>query len=379
MTGRAPSTAVTTGAMPARKLLRRLLAAGAALAFCALAHADDRASIAKARGAFIDKMVVEHGFDRAALTATLSSAKIDRDILEAIARPVERVLPWYEYRAIFVNDARIATGVRFWAEHAATIQSVAERYGVAPEILVAIVGVETYFGQRTGRYRVIDSLATLAFAYPPRARFFAGELESFLLLTREEGLDPTVPLGSYAGAMGAGQFIPSSFRTYAVDDDADGKRDIWKDWADVLGSVANYLKQSGWKTGEPVVDPATRSAEWKGQEPSNGFDLRDTVGSLAELGYVFTTTQPGDAPAAAYALEKAGGGSEFWIGYHNFRVIARYNRSPKYALAAHQLGEAVRMGYAAATGTSAPGAAPAANAPASAASAAPVAARGASE
>jgi membrane-bound lytic murein transglycosylase B len=354
MNGAAPTTtAVTTNQLRARKV-RRLLAACTAFAFCALAHADNRASVAKARGAFVDKMVAEHGFDRAALTATLSSATIDQTILDAIARPVERVVPWYEYRTIFVNDARIATGVRFWNEHAATIRSVAERYGVAPEMLVAIVGVETYFGQRTGKYRVIDSLATLAFAYPPRAKFFAGELEAFLLLTRDEGIDPTVPLGSYAGAMGAGQFIPSSFRQYAVDGDNDGKRDIWNDWADVLGSVANYFRKNGWKTGEPVADPATRSADWKGPEPGNGLALSDTVGSLTELGYVFTTRQSTDAPAAAFALEAQGGGSEFWIGYHNFYVITRYNRSPKYALAAHQLGQAIRTEYLASRDTSVP-------------------------
>ena len=352
MTGAMPTNAVTTNPLRARKL-RRLLAACAAIAFCSLAHADNRASVAKARGAFVDKMVTEHGFDRAALTTMLSSATIDQTILDAIAKPVERVVPWYEYRAIFVNDARIATGVRFWNEHAATIQSVADRYGVAPEMIVAIVGVETYFGQRTGKYRVIDSLSTLAFAYPPRAKFFAGELEQYLLLTRDEGIDPTVPLGSYAGAMGAGQFIPSSFRTYAVDADNDGKRDIWNDWADVLGSVANYFKKSGWKTGEPVADPATRPAEWKGPEPSNGLDLADTVGSLAERGYTFTTKQATDAPAAAYALEAQGGGSEFWIGYNNFRTILRYNHSPKYALAAHQLGQAIRSGYLASRGGSA--------------------------
>jgi membrane-bound lytic murein transglycosylase B len=278
----------------------------------------------------------------------LRSATIDPSILDAISRPAERVVPWYEYRAIFLSDARIAAGARFWAEHAATIQSISERYGVAPEMLVAIVGVETYFGQRTGKYRVLDSLATLAFAYPPRAKFFGGELEQFLLLTREEGIDPKTPLGSYAGAMGAGQFIPSSFRTYAVDADADGKRDIWNDWADVLGSIANYFDKNGWKTGEPVADPATRSPDWKGTEPSNALELAETVGSLAKQGYVFTTREATDAPAAAFALEAQGGGSEFWIGYHNFRVITRYNRSPKYALAAHQLGEAIRSSYAAA-------------------------------
>jgi membrane-bound lytic murein transglycosylase B len=327
----------------------RLLVALCATAICALAHADDKANVAKARTAFVDKMVAEHGFDRDALSATLRSATIEQAILDAISKPAERVVPWYEYRAIFVNEARIAAGTRFWTEHAGTIQAVSERYGVAPEMLVAIIGVETYFGQRTGKYRVLDSLATLAFAYPPRAKFFSGELEQFLLLTREEGLDPKTPMGSYAGAMGAGQFIPSSFRKFAVDGDGDGKRDIWNDWADVLASIANYFKKSGWKTGEPVADPATRSAAWNGPEPSNALELAETVGSLEKQGYVFSTSESTDTPAAAFALEAQGGGSEFWIGYHNFRVITLYNRSPKYALAAHQLGQAIRSSYAANT------------------------------
>ena len=329
------------------RISRGLLIAFVALAFCVLAHADDKANVAKARTAFVDKMVAEHGFDRDALSATLRSATIDQSILDAIAKPAERVVPWYEYRAIFVNEARIAAGTRFWTEHAGTIQSISERYGVAPEMLVAIIGVETYFGQRTGKYRVLDSLATLAFAYPPRAKFFGGELEQFLLLTREEGLDPKTPMGSYAGAMGAGQFIPSSFRTYAVDADGDGKRDIWNDWADVLGSIANYFKKNGWQTGEPVADPATRSAAWNGPEPSNALELAETVGSLEKQGYVFSTSESPDAPAAAFALEASANSSEFWIGYHNFKVITRYNRSPKYALAAHQLGQAIRSSYAA--------------------------------
>ena len=170
-----------------------------------------------------------------------------------MSRPAERVVPWFEYRNIFMTEERIAAGVRFWTEHAATLEQVAERYGVAPEMIVAIVGIETYFGTRMGKYRVLDALATLAFAYPPRAAFFASELESFLLLTREEQVDPTAALGSYAGAMGAGQFIPSSYRAYAVDADADGKRDLWTDWDDVFGSVANYFAKHGWRTGEPVM------------------------------------------------------------------------------------------------------------------------------
>jgi membrane-bound lytic murein transglycosylase B len=190
-----------------------------------------------ARAAFIDKMVSAHGFDRAELTALIGAAVIDQTILDAMSRPAERVVPWFEYRNIFMTEERIAAGVRFWSEHAATLEQVAERYGVAPEMVVAIIGIETFFGTRMGRYRVLDALATLAFAYPPRSAFFTSELEAFLLLSREEQVDPTAALGSYAGAMGAGQFIPSSYRAYAVDADADGKRNLWTNWDDVFGSV----------------------------------------------------------------------------------------------------------------------------------------------
>jgi membrane-bound lytic murein transglycosylase B len=298
-----------------------------------------------ARAAFIDKMVAQHGFERAELTSLLDAAVIDQTILDTMARPAERVVPWFEYRNIFLTEERIAAGVRFWTEHAEELERIAARYGVAPEMVVAIVGIETYFGTRMGRYRVLDALATLAFAYPPRAAFFTSELESFLLLTREEDVAPTAALGSYAGAMGAGQFIPSSYRAYAVDGDGDGKRDLWSNWNDVLGSVANYFARHGWRTGEPVIQAAIRPARFEGPEPSNSLDLDGTVGSISQLGYAFTTTLPTEAPAAAYSFEAAGGGSEYWVGYHNFRVVTRYNRSTKYALAAHQLSEAIRSRY----------------------------------
>lgn len=299
-----------------------------------------------ARAAFIDKMVAQHQFDRAALTSLLDEAVIDKTILDTMARPAERVVPWFEYRKIFLTEERIAAGARFWGEHADTIQQVSDRYGVAPEMIVAIVGIETYFGTRMGRYRVIDALATLAFAYPPRASFFTSELEAFLLLSREESVDPKAALGSYAGAMGAGQFIPSSYRAYAVDVDADGKRDLWSNWNDALGSVANYFAKHGWRAGEPVMERAIRPESFKGPEPSNKLALDGTVGSVTEMGYVFTTTLPANAPAAPYSFEAEGGGSEYWIGYHNFSVVTRYNRSTKYALAALQLSEAVRARYA---------------------------------
>jgi membrane-bound lytic murein transglycosylase B len=298
-----------------------------------------------ARAAFIDKMVGSHGFDRAEITKLIDTAAIDQTILDTMARPAERVVPWFEYRNIFMTEERIAAGVRFWAEHAATLEQVAKRYGVAPEMIVSIVGIETYFGTRMGKYRVLDALATLAFAYPPRATFFTSELEAFLLLTREEKVDATAALGSYAGAMGAGQFIPSSYRAYAVDADADGKKDLWTDWDDVFGSVANYFAKHGWRTGEPVMELAIRPERFAGPEPRNSLDLGDTVGSLTEQGYVFTTTLPLSAPAAAYSFEAQGGGSEYWVGYHNFHVVTRYNRSTKYALAAHQLSQAIRSRY----------------------------------
>lgn len=318
-----------------------LLFVATAVSFGAAAQGVNEA----ARTAFIDKMVGTHGFDRAEVTKLIGAAVIDQTILDTMSRPAERVVPWFEYRNIFMTEARIAAGVKFWGEHAATLEQVAERYGVAPEMIVAIVGIETFFGTRMGRYRVLDALATLAFAYPPRATFFTSELESFLLLTREEQVDPTAALGSYAGAMGAGQFIPSSYRAYAVDGDADGKRDLWTDWDDVFGSVANYFAKHGWRTGEPVMESATRPDSFSGPEPRNALDLDGTVGSLTDLGYVFTTTLPTEAPAAAYSFEARGGGSEYWVGYHNFYVVTRYNRSTKYALAAHQLSQAIRSRY----------------------------------
>jgi len=321
-------------------------------------EAGNEAAVAQARRDFVDRMVSAHGFDRAELAAALGKAEINQKILDAIAKPAERVAPWYEYRGIFVTPQRIGAGVQFWRSNAATIDRVSKQYGVAPEMLVAIIGVETYFGTRMGSYRVVDALSTLAFAYPPRAKFFSTQLEEFLLLAREEKVDLFQPLGSYAGAMGAGQFTPSSYRAYAVDENGDGHRNIWTDWEDVLGSVANYFKESGWRAGEPVIDKATRPAQWTGAEPSNKLDLDATVGGVAKQGYVFKTRQPAAARAGVFTFEAKGGGTEYWVGYHNFSVITRYNRSAKYALAAHQLGQEIRAQYRAST--AATGGAPAA-------------------
>ncbi|HEX9877905.1 MAG TPA: lytic murein transglycosylase B [Gammaproteobacteria bacterium] len=312
----------------------------ATLGLAVLVSRTNAQDVAAAQAAFIDRMVASHGFDPEELASIFAGVEIDERILESMSRPAERVMPWHEYRTLFVTDERISSGVQFWSEHAEEILAAAELYGVAPEMLVSILGIETWFGQRMGRYRVLESLSTLAFAYPPRASFFSSELEAFLLLTREERLDPRMVLGSYAGAMGAGQFIPTSFRAYAVDANGDGQRDLWEDWEDVLGSIANYFKVHGWRRSEPVVDRATLSTDWSGPEPANSMNLDDTVASLSERGYVFPTALPESAPATALGLEGQGG-TEYWVGYHNFRVITRYNRSVKYALAAKELADAI--------------------------------------
>ena len=300
----------------------------------------DPAAVERARDAFVDRMVEEHGFEAAELDAILDGAEINQDILEAISRPAERVLAWHEYQDIFLTDTRVNGGVEFWQEHAGEIASASESFGVAPELLVAILGVETNYGTRMGGYRVIDALATLAFAYPPRSGFFTSELEAFFLLAREEGMDPETLLGSYAGAMGAGQFISSSFRAYAVDGNGDGVRDLWEDWEDVLASVANYFKAHGWRAGETVVERAVLGDGRSSGEPDNSMELNDSLASVRGAGFEVDSDLPAETPVTLLLLE-GDDGQEHWIGFHNFRVITRYNRSVMYALAVHQLGRAI--------------------------------------
>jgi peptidoglycan lytic transglycosylase B len=306
----------------------------------------DLEAVAAARARLVDRMVAEHGFDRDEITGILAGASINEDVLRAISRPVERVVPWYEYRGIFVTPARTEAGAEFWLAHRELVDRVASASGVDPEILIAIVGIESLFGQRMGSYRVLDSLSTLAFAYPPRASFFTSELEAFLLMSAEEGDQVLDALGSYAGAMGAGQFIPTSYRAYAVDGDGDGRRDLFTNWDDILASVANYFDEHGWRRGEIVAVPAVFAAP--DREPpraSRGLELDETVGSLMDLGFEPATNLERTDRAMLVALEESPNATEYWIGLHNFRVITRYNRSDKYALVALQLGQAIRAAY----------------------------------
>ena len=292
--------------------------------------------------AFIDTMVTEHDYDREQLRDILGGAETKESILEAIARPAEKTKSWGEYRLIFLTPERINAGAKFWRDHHDTLERISDETGVPIEIMVGIIGVETYFGRITGGHRVVDALVTLAFDYPPRAKFFRRELEQFLLLVREENMRAADAVGSYAGAMGRPQFMPSSFRAYAVDSTGDGRRDIWNDWADVAGSVANYFVAHGWKCGEQVTTRATLNDRWHGKPPRNVLQPKDTVASLSDRGVTFATDLPGDSKSQLITLEGADG-TEHWVGFHNFYVITRYNRSVMYALAVHQLGQEIAL------------------------------------
>jgi len=291
---------------------------------------------------FIDSMVSEHDYDRDTLENVLQQATSQETILEAIARPAERTKEWHEYRDIFLTDARVKAGAAFWREHSEALDRISEESGVAVEILVGIIGVETYFGRRTGNYRVLDALVTLAFEYPPRSKFFRNELEQFLLLVREEEMEAIDATGSYAGAMGRPQFMPSSYRAYAVDSSADGKRDIWTNWADVIGSVANYFVRHGWRSNNQVVAQASLSNQWRGDPPENTLKPQETVTSLSHQGVLFATDLAGDQQSQLLTLI-GDDGEEHWVGFHNFFVITRYNRSVMYALAVHQLGQEIAI------------------------------------
>ena len=293
---------------------------------------------------FIDTMVANHDFDREELRDILGAAEIKDKIIDLISRPAEKTKSWGEYREHFLTEERIAAGVRFWVDNEETLRSISEETGVPVEILVGIIGVETYFGRITGSFRVIDALSTLAFAYPPRAKFFRRELEQYLLLVREEGMRATDATGSYAGAMGRPQFMPSSYRAYAVDSTGDGKRDIWNDWTDVAGSIANYFLEHGWRPGEEVTVQASLGAAWQGPEPKpkNTLKASETIASLSRQGVMFVTDLPAHSAGELLTLE-GGDGTEHWVGFHNFFVITRYNRSVMYALAVHQLGQEIAI------------------------------------
>lgn len=289
---------------------------------------------------FINMMHDKHQFDRAQLSDWFSKVTRQTRTLQAIARPAE-ALPWYKYRKIFLTDKRISKGIEFWKANRQTLERARQQYGVPPEVITAIIGVETFYGTYKGKFPAFDTLVTLGFDYPKRSKFFRSELENYLLLVREEGLDAFELKGSYAAAMGQPQFISSSYRNYAVDFDGDGRRDLLNNTVDAIGSVANYFKRHDWRPGEAV----TVSADFRGtQFPDFKMKPTQDIASLAAR-QIFPTQAVADSALATPIRLELKNGHEYWLGLHNFYVITRYNHSNLYAMAVHQLSQAIKRGF----------------------------------
>ncbi len=290
--------------------------------------------------AFIDQHAGQSGHTREALERILGRARYRQDIIDAMNRPAE-AKPWHEYRKIFLTRDRIKKGVDFWAANADLLQQAADEYGVPPEIIVAIIGVETRYGGYMGSHRVLDALSTLAFAYPRRADFFRDELEAFLRLVREQPIDPLKAVGSYAGAMGKPQFIPTSYLSFATDFDQDGAIDLFENNADIIGSVGHYFARHHWQPGAsvaiPVHAPGDDFRRFIGEELKPAFRL----GELKAAGIEVVAVAGDNDPAQLLALEQPDG-EELWAILHNFYVITRYNRSNLYAMAVFQLSGEIR-------------------------------------
>ena len=313
---------------------------------CAVTEIKEPATTTTATGArteainaFIRQMVATHQFNESELHDLFASIEIKDDILKRISSPSEG-LPWYKYRKIFLTEARINSGVQFWRENEQALAAAEKQYGVPAEIIIAIIGVETLYGKNTGNHRVIDALSTLAFAYPPRSKFFLSELENYLLLCRDEHINPTDPTGSYAGAMGMPQFMPSSFRTYAVDFDNDNHRDIWHNKSDVIASIANYFAKHQWKAGQAIAVPVTAKGE--NYKSALNKDLKPNLSltELESLNLTISRQLPLDSKVKLLSFEQQQG-EELWAGLDNFYVITRYNHSPLYAMAVYQLSQSI--------------------------------------
>ncbi|UCH53315.1 MAG: lytic murein transglycosylase B [Pseudomonadota bacterium] len=292
---------------------------------------------------FIVEMSDRHGFSRDRLVRLFERAQIKTDIIEAIERPAE-ARPWYEYKERFVNPQHVAQGLRFWRKHANTLERAEAQFGVPPAIIVSLIGVETFYGKNRGRYRVIDALTTLMLRYPPRAAFFRRELEEYLLLVAELAEPPLKLKGSYAGAIGIPQFIPSSYRRYAIDFDGDGRRDLIDNPADAIGSVANFLARHGWRPRVPVSDAARIEGTRHFWVEQLGIKPALTLQQLVSYG-VFAEGERDDSLSAALISLEGADGPLYRIGYNNFYVITRYNRSKRYAMAVYELSELLRDAY----------------------------------
>ena len=299
----------------------------------------------------IEELVAGHGFDRRQLLLWFAAAQFQPKIIAAMQRPIVEPPKWFEYAPQFLSAERIDGGVAYFHANEDALARAEREYGVPAEIIVAIVGVETYYGRNTGRYRVFDALTTLAFDYPRRAVFFRGELKDFLLLMQDQKISPLAPKGSFAGAMGVPQFMPGSYRRFAIDFDGDGKIDLWESGADVVGSVAHYLARHDWQAGQPVLLAATIDAEEQdaiARKLDGGISERRPMWSWEADGVTadaLTSEVPAE-PVGVLMLEEPPVNDEerasYWIACPNFYAIMRYNRSRLYAAAVFQLAQAVK-------------------------------------
>lgn len=291
--------------------------------------------------AFVTDMAAKHEFDARALRALFSKAQPRPNIVRAMSAP-STAQPWHEFRPRYVENRRIEAGLRFWSENAATLARARAQFGVPEEIVVATIGIETLYGRQLGNVKVLDALTTLAFDYPRRADFFRGELEAYLLLGREQSWDLAAIRGSYAGAMGLPQFLPSSYQKYAIDFDHDGSRNLWGDAADAIGSVANYYRSHGWQDGAGTAVPASLDEKALGALDTTQILPQQTVGELMQAGAMPLAPVPAEAKAAVIKLD-AEAGPQYWFGLQNFYVITRYNRSVNYAMAVYELASEIRQ------------------------------------
>jgi membrane-bound lytic murein transglycosylase B len=290
--------------------------------------------------AFVSRHSAIYGIPKAEIIKILDMARIDSTIISKMNRPAEKRMTWERYRSIFMTEERISAGVEFWKENEQALIQVNYQTGVPIHIICGIIGVETYFGKIKGSYRVLDALYTLSFAYPKRSRFFQSELDEFLVLAREENLDIGSTLGSYAGAMGYSQFMPSSYRAYAKSYEEGGTRDLMNSPEDAIASVANYLKVHGWKKGAPVAFEALTRPD-AGLSAKQSLKPKNTIGYYSSLGFEPSINTPTDTRATLQKMENENG-FEYWYGLQNFYVITRYNHSALYALAVYQLAEAIK-------------------------------------
>jgi len=317
--------------------LRRSIGALAAAIYTASAAAQPGFVERPEVQSFIAEMAARHGFVARELEQLFGRARFDPDVIRLITPKPQGERSWQAYRANFLNERRIRAGEDFWSRNAAPLAQAEARFGVPPEVIVAIIGIETEFGRNTGTFRVVDALATLAFDYPTRAEFFRSQLEEFLLFVREDGRDVLGIKGSYAGAMGIPQFMPGSYRRFAVDFDDDGSRDLLASEADAIGSVANFLKEHGWARGESIAFPASVEGDAYRAFVDGGVTPRYRADALRAAGVTFSSEAAPDTKCVLIELESPNASPDHYVGLHNFYVLTRYNRSSFYATAVLEL------------------------------------------